>query len=104
MSDTISPTPSGSDSRDADWEALARYMAGESPEDESRRVEAWLAADPADAALLAAMDALLVSDSSVPTPDALRILWRPSTPIRTEDALRSVHRRADAASIAPDLR
>lgn len=37
---------------DREWEALARYVAGESQPDEVRTVEAWLAAHPADARLL----------------------------------------------------
>jgi transmembrane sensor len=37
---------------DREWEAFARYVAGESHPDEVRTVEAWLAANPADARLL----------------------------------------------------
>jgi transmembrane sensor len=40
---------------DREWEALARYVAGESQPDEVRTVEAWLAANPADARLLASV-------------------------------------------------
>ena len=39
----------------ADWEALARYVAGESPPDEVEQLETRLAAHPADKALLDAL-------------------------------------------------
>ena len=47
------PDPSGSA---ADWEALARYLAGESSAEESERIGQWLAEHKADAALVAALD------------------------------------------------
>lgn len=39
-----------------DWARLARYVAGESPEPEARAVAEWLAAHPAYAQVLAALD------------------------------------------------
>lgn len=39
-----------------DWDALARYLAHEDGDAERGRVAAWLAAHPADAALLATLD------------------------------------------------
>jgi transmembrane sensor len=50
MTDPSTPSPP----RDAtpDWDALARFAAGESPADEARLVSGWLAEHPADAALL----------------------------------------------------
>lgn len=39
-----------------DWEALARYLAGESSEEESERIGQWLKEHKADAALVAALD------------------------------------------------
>ena len=47
------PDPSGSPT---DWEALARYLAGESSAAESERIGQWLAEHKADAALIAALD------------------------------------------------
>src|SRR5581483_5890943 len=54
-------TQHGSRSTDAsasipDWDALARFVAGESPADEVARVEAWLAAHPRDRELLARLE------------------------------------------------
>jgi transmembrane sensor len=46
--------PSNSESA-ADWDAIARYIAGESEPDEARIVTAWLAAHPGDAALVEAV-------------------------------------------------
>jgi transmembrane sensor len=40
----------------ADWDALAGYLAGETSEEETARVQAWLAAHPADDQLLGALD------------------------------------------------
>ena len=50
------PDPSGSST---DWEALARYLAGESSAAESERIGQWLAEHKADAALVAALDKAL---------------------------------------------
>jgi ferric-dicitrate binding protein FerR (iron transport regulator) len=49
--------------RDAfpDWEVLARYVAGESPDDERARVRGWLAHQPDDAKVLEALDRLASS-------------------------------------------
>jgi transmembrane sensor len=44
-----------------DWNAIARYRAGESVGDEARRIGAWLDANPADAAMLAALDGTLAA-------------------------------------------
>jgi transmembrane sensor len=39
-----------------DWDALARYLDGESDAAESQRVRAWLEAHPGDAALISTLD------------------------------------------------
>jgi transmembrane sensor len=69
---------------DAEWEAIARFLAGESPPDEERRLRQQLAADPDRAALL----------------DSLDVALRPPTeePLSTsevEAALASVRARRD---------
>lgn len=43
---------------DMDWGALARYLAGDSDAEERRRVEQWLAADPAHQDVLATFRAV----------------------------------------------
>lgn len=40
----------------ADWEALARYLADESPAEEAQAIRRWLEAHPADDTLLRALD------------------------------------------------
>jgi transmembrane sensor len=40
----------------ADWDALAGYLAGETSDDATARVQAWLAAHPTDDQLLGALD------------------------------------------------
>jgi transmembrane sensor len=65
-----------------DWEAIARYQAGESPADEARAVATWLAANPQDAALLTALDDALeqvlvqpaIADASIDVEAALRVV------------------------------
>jgi transmembrane sensor len=74
-----------------DWDAIARYRAGESVGDEARRIAAWLDANPLDARMLAALDetvgGALPSDLGTAAPDV-------------EAALRSVHARMHAPTPA----
>jgi transmembrane sensor len=52
----------------ADWDALARYVVGESPPEEAERLELRFAAHPADKALLDALSAVTQRmTASVPT-------------------------------------
>jgi transmembrane sensor len=74
----------------ADWEAIARYFAGESTQAEAAAVRRWLEAHPADADALRALDdasALLVRA----TPDDLDV----------EAALARVKARRDASDVIP---
>jgi transmembrane sensor len=48
--ESLSPSP--------DWEALARYLAGESPQDEADRLDARFSAQPADKALMDSLAAI----------------------------------------------
>lgn len=96
---TDSPTRHPASEADAapDWEALARYLAGESPEGEARAVGAWLAAHPEDAAMLRALDDAVTRVAAPEPSDA---------PIDVEGALRRVRRRLDespAADADPDV-
>ncbi|HEY0995197.1 MAG TPA: hypothetical protein VGD77_04355, partial [Gemmatimonadaceae bacterium] len=52
------PTNPGDESLPPDWEALARFLAGEGDAAESRAVAAWLDAHPADAALVRSLHAV----------------------------------------------
>ncbi len=62
-----------------DWDALGRYLAGESPDEEARSVRAWLDAHPAERALL---DGLRSDEASLPV-DAVDV----------DGALAKVHAR-----------
>jgi transmembrane sensor len=53
--DASPPTEDGSASA-PDWEAIARFVAGESSAEEATRVERWLDANPAEKALLSRLD------------------------------------------------
>lgn len=56
MTDTESRPGTAGPGPAADWDALARYLADESPPEEAARVEAFLAARPADREFLSALD------------------------------------------------
>ena len=75
------------DSSDAslDWEALARYLAGESSVPERERIERYLAEHPGDAEVIAALD------------NAMRILsLRQEAEVDVESALERVASQRDA--------
>ena len=74
---------SGANAEDADWDALARYLAGESSAEEAATMRRWLDARPERAELVAAMQRALAS-VDVGTTD-----------VDVEAALRSVHARMD---------
>ncbi len=69
-----------------DWEMLARFLAEESPPDETARVRAWLDAHPADAELVGALDGILDRVGNVATEE-----------IDIEAALHRAALRRDAA-------
>lgn len=74
----------------ANWDAIARFYAGESTPEERAAVQAWLEAHPAEAAALKSLDDVagtLISS----TPRGLDV----------EAALRKVTERRDAADVIP---
>lgn len=73
-----------------DWEALARYLAGESPTEEAELLEARLAARPADKAL---MDALAAVTE--------RMATQVPTDLDVEHALERVKARRVGAEVRP---
>ena len=68
-----------------DWEAIARYLSGESSPAESERVARWLNEHPADAELVAALDKAMAS-----------LALHESSDVDVEGALRTVGARRDA--------
>ena len=54
-------------SETVNWEAIARYLAGESPADEQAAVQRWLASNPRDAETIAALDDALSGLALAPT-------------------------------------
>jgi transmembrane sensor len=74
------------DSTDADWEAITRYLAGESDPAESSSVRAWLATHPEDAILVDAVKARSV-----------RVETGADVTVNTEAALATVRARMAAA-------
>src|SRR5688572_22395550 len=64
------------------WEALARYVSGESSEQEAAALRAWLRADPRRNELLETMRQTIDRVAASPAPD-----------VDVERALRSVHGR-----------
>ncbi|WP_411278958.1 FecR family protein [Gemmatimonas sp.] len=91
MSDEI--RLSAASASDADWDALARFMAGESDAVESAVVAQWLATHPEDAALAALVKAR-----------AERAVTRSEISVDTEQALAAVRSRlAETPSMPPSM-
>lgn len=67
-----------------DWDAIGRYLAGESSAAEAEAVRAWLATRPADAELLSRLDATIA-----------KVAARSAPRIDVEAALRQVKARRD---------
>jgi len=74
----------------ADWEAIARFFAGESTPDEAAAVRRWLDAHPDEAAALRSLDSA-TADLRNATPPGLDV----------EAALDRVKQRRDAADVIP---
>jgi transmembrane sensor len=74
----------------ADWDALARYLTGESSPDEIREIEARLSANPADRELIDALNSL-TKGMAASVPAGLDI----------ESALRTVKTRFDEPVVIP---
>jgi transmembrane sensor len=53
-------------SKTVDWEAIARYLAGESPDGEKAAVQRWLASNPAEAKFVATLDDALARPTLAP--------------------------------------
>ena len=75
---------------DADWEAIARYFAGESTPDESAQIRRWLEAHPTEASALKALSGATSQLVNATPPD-----------LDVEAALKRVSERRDAADIIP---
>src|SRR4051812_49797161 len=75
-----------------DWEAVARYLAGESPVAERESVQAWLARNPEESAAIASLDVALN-----------RLALRPEDMkgIDVEAALAAVNARRQEAAPTP---
>ena len=97
-----SETPgAGSAEPQTDWEALARYLAGESPAEEQAAVQRWLGSNPADARMIAALDDALGSLASGPNATTginVEAALAKVNALRTTDGLRLVQGSASAMS------
>ena len=82
-------TPNSRDDS-ADWDAIARYFAGESSPDETVAVRRWLEAHPTEASALGSLN------------DATALLANATPPdLDVEAALKRVIERRDAAAVIP---
>jgi transmembrane sensor len=64
MSSDPPPLNQNSSANIPDWDAIARFLAGESSDEEAKSVAAWLEANPAEQDLVTRLDAALRSDAS----------------------------------------
>src|SRR5687767_15349317 len=62
-----------------DWDAIARYLAGESSASEAEAVRQWLEAHPGDAKAIAALDAAVARHAPGPSPDVEAALHKAKT-------------------------
>ena len=81
--------PQSTNGHEADWDAIARFIAGESDPVESRAVQAWLDAHPGDAELVAAVQRR-----------SERAEARTALSVNVDGALARIRARMDAESIA----
>jgi transmembrane sensor len=72
------------------WDALARYVAGESPPAEAEAIRGWLAEDPSRAELVSALDGTLN-----------RLAHAPEPGLDVEQALHRVMQRLDEPEVRP---
>src|SRR2546423_15579581 len=75
-----------------DWEAVARYLAGESPAAEREAIQAWLASQPAESRTIAALDDVL---------DRLALTTNDASGVDVEAALTTVKARRNEADRKP---
>ena len=87
------------------WNAIARFLAGESSAGEAADVRQWLSEHPADARVAASLDALLppsVQDAQLAQTAASGALPF-GRAIDVESALRRVHAQMETTSVPPAL-
>src|SRR3954465_8206659 len=87
---TNSAPNEGSSIDPVDWDALARYLAGESSPEEAVAMRDWLAARPDRAELVAALDETIEGSLASDPPDA-----------DVEAALARVRARLDEPEVRP---
>jgi transmembrane sensor len=87
MSSEPSPPNQNSSANVPDWDAIARFLAGESSAEEARSVQAWLEANPVEQDLVTRLDAALTTDAPAD--------------IDVEAALAHVHARMQDRTAAP---
>lgn len=88
MTDQGSRQSNDSNASFPDWEAIARFLSGESPADEAATVEAWLATHPADRELVERLG---------------QAAMLPVADVDVESALQLVHARMREEPAAPRL-
>jgi transmembrane sensor len=89
MSSDASPPNQNSSSNVPDWDAIARFLAGESSVEEAASVQRWLEANPVERELLTRLDTAVTTD--------------PAADVDVELALARVHARMDKTVQPPQL-
>lgn len=63
MTSDASPPNQSSSANIPDWDAIARFLAGESSAEEAKSVQRWLEANPVEKELVARLDAAVTADA-----------------------------------------
>jgi transmembrane sensor len=109
MTDHPDSTDSATPSPPDQWDALGRFLAGESSAAEAVDIRQWLKEHPGDAQVVATLDSLLPRNAAdVRHADGAKVGGAGSTlqfgrPIDVEAALRRVHSQMAAGDAAPFL-
>ncbi|HVF39546.1 MAG TPA: FecR domain-containing protein [Gemmatimonadaceae bacterium] len=84
------------DRQPADWDTLARYLAGESNDAEATAIRNWLGANPLDAELIAALNEKVATAAPAPVAIDVESALRAVNTIRKNDGIQPIdsHRSA----------
>lgn len=105
MTDHLDPSDSATPPNPDQWDAIARFLAGESSAGDAADIRQWLSEHPGDARIVAILDSLLPPSAQDVTlaQSAEAGALHFGRPIDVEGALRRVHAQMETTGSAPAL-